>query len=100
MNLMNVVISRLCFISDCVFFYKLNVDCVFYPAVMREVTSASPSLLEPRPRNNPQVVGEIRAEKTYTTHMNTMESISFCCSKFGCIFCSDSSVYIDLLHGK
>jgi hypothetical protein len=34
-------------------------------------------LLEPRPRNNPQVADEIRAEKIHTTHMNTMESISF-----------------------
>jgi hypothetical protein len=45
MNLMNVVINRLCFVSDCVFFYKLNVDYVFYPAVMGELMSASPSLL-------------------------------------------------------
>jgi hypothetical protein len=45
MNLMNVVISRLCFVLDCVFFYKLNADCVFYPAVMGELTSVSPSLL-------------------------------------------------------
>jgi hypothetical protein len=35
----------LCFISDCVFFYKLNAKCVFYPAVMGELTSARPSLL-------------------------------------------------------
>jgi hypothetical protein len=45
MNLMNVVISRLCFVLDCVFFYKLNADCVFYPAVTGELTSVSPSLL-------------------------------------------------------
>jgi hypothetical protein len=37
-------------------------------------------------RNNPQVVGEIRAKKTHTTHMNTMKLISFWCSKLGCIF--------------
>jgi hypothetical protein len=45
MNLMNVVISKLCFVLDCVFFYKLNADCVFYPTVMGELTSASLSLL-------------------------------------------------------
>jgi hypothetical protein len=45
MNLMNVVISRLCFVSDCVFFYKLITDYVFYPVVTGELTSASPSLL-------------------------------------------------------
>jgi hypothetical protein len=45
MNLMNVVINRLFFVSDCVFFYKLNTYCVFYPAVMGELTSVSPSLL-------------------------------------------------------
>jgi hypothetical protein len=38
MNLMNVVINTLCFVSDCVFFYKLNADCVFYPAVTGELT--------------------------------------------------------------
>jgi hypothetical protein len=32
--------------ADCVFFYKLNVDCVFYPAVTDELTSACPSLLK------------------------------------------------------
>jgi hypothetical protein len=32
-NLMNVVISRLYFVLDCVFFYKLNADYVFYPTV-------------------------------------------------------------------
>jgi hypothetical protein len=32
-NLMNVVISRLYFVLDCVFFCKLNADYVFYPAV-------------------------------------------------------------------
>jgi hypothetical protein len=42
---MNVVISRLYFIFDCVFFYKLNADYAFYSAVMGELTSASPSLL-------------------------------------------------------
>jgi hypothetical protein len=48
MNLMNVVISRLCFASDCVFFYKLNTDCVFYPVVTGELMSVSPLLLETR----------------------------------------------------
>jgi hypothetical protein len=43
MNLMNVNISILCFVSDCVFFYKLNVYCVFYPAVTGELMSANPS---------------------------------------------------------
>jgi hypothetical protein len=43
--LMNVIISRLCFVSDCVFFYKLNEDCVLYPALTGGLTSASPSLL-------------------------------------------------------
>jgi hypothetical protein len=28
-------------------------------------------------RNNPQVAGGIRVEKTHTTHTKTMESISF-----------------------
>jgi hypothetical protein len=42
---MNVVISRLCFDSDYVFLYKLNVDCVFYPAVTGELTSVILSLL-------------------------------------------------------
>jgi hypothetical protein len=51
-------------------------------------------------RNNPQVVGEIRAENTHTTHVNTMKPISFWCSKLGCIFWLYSSVYIDLLHEK
>jgi hypothetical protein len=41
MNLIIVVISRLCFILDCVFFYKLNADCVFYPVVTGELTSVS-----------------------------------------------------------
>jgi hypothetical protein len=45
MNLMNVVISRLCFVLDCVFFYKLNAYCVFYPSVTGELTSVIPSLL-------------------------------------------------------
>jgi hypothetical protein len=45
MNLMNVVINRLCFVLYCVLFYKLNVDCVFYPAVMGELTLISLSLL-------------------------------------------------------
>jgi hypothetical protein len=45
MNFMYVVRCILCFISDCVFFYKLNAKCVFYPAVMGELMSARPSLL-------------------------------------------------------
>jgi hypothetical protein len=45
MNLMFVARCRLCFVSDCVFFYKLNADCVFYPAITGEVMSARPSLL-------------------------------------------------------
>jgi hypothetical protein len=62
MNLMNVVINRLCFVSDCVFFYKLNADCVVYATVTGwadvskpiatvdlnndvQMTSARPSLL-------------------------------------------------------
>jgi hypothetical protein len=45
MNLMNVVISRLCFISDRVLFYKLNAGYVFYPSVTGEWTSVNPSLL-------------------------------------------------------
>jgi monomeric isocitrate dehydrogenase len=52
------------------------------------------------PRNNPQVVGEIRAENTHTTHVNTMEPISFWCSKLGYVFWLYSSVYIDILHEK
>jgi hypothetical protein len=43
-------------------------------------------VLEPHPRNNPQVADEIRAEKTHTTHANTVELISFWCSKLDCIF--------------
>jgi hypothetical protein len=38
-------ISRLCFVSDGVLFYKLNADSVFYPVVMGELPSASLSLL-------------------------------------------------------
>jgi hypothetical protein len=45
MNLINVIISRLRFVSDCIFFYKLNTDYVFYPSVTGELTSVSPSLL-------------------------------------------------------
>jgi hypothetical protein len=45
MNLMNVVISRLCFVLDCVFFYKENADFVLYPAVMGELMSARQSIL-------------------------------------------------------
>jgi hypothetical protein len=45
MNLMYVVRYQLSFVSDCIFFYKLNADCVFYTAVMGELTSARPSLL-------------------------------------------------------
>jgi hypothetical protein len=33
--------------TDCVFFHKLNVDCIFYLAVMGELTSACLSLLDP-----------------------------------------------------
>jgi hypothetical protein len=40
MNLMYVARCRLCFVLDCVFFYKLNVDCIFYPAVMGVLMSA------------------------------------------------------------
>jgi hypothetical protein len=61
MNLMYVIRCKLCFILDCVFFYKLNTYCVVYPAVTGELsksvitvdsssdgwmTSACPSLLE------------------------------------------------------
>jgi hypothetical protein len=45
-------------------------------------------------------VSESRAEKTHTTHANTIEPISFWCSKLGYIFGLYSSIYIDLLHGK
>jgi hypothetical protein len=60
MNLMYVIRCKLCFILDCVFFYKLNTYCVAYPAVTGELsksvatvdsssdewmTSAYPSLL-------------------------------------------------------
>jgi hypothetical protein len=31
--------------TDFIFFYKPNIDCVFYPVVTNEVTSAHPSLL-------------------------------------------------------
>jgi hypothetical protein len=51
-------------------------------------------------RNNPQVAGEIRAEKIHTTHTNIMKVISFWCSKLDCIFCLYSFVYIDLLYEK
>jgi hypothetical protein len=53
-----------------------------------------------RTRNNPQVAGEIKAEKTHTTHVNTMELILFWCSKLDCVFWLYSSVYINLLHRK
>jgi hypothetical protein len=36
---------QIVFGSDCVFFYKLNADCVFYPTVTSELTSVSPLLL-------------------------------------------------------
>jgi hypothetical protein len=49
---------------------------------------------------NPQVVGEIRAENIHTTHKNTIKPISFWYSKLDCIFWLYSSVYIDLLHEK
>jgi hypothetical protein len=49
MNLMYVIICRLCFVSQTVcilcLFYKLNADYAFYPAVTDELMSASPSLL-------------------------------------------------------
>jgi hypothetical protein len=45
MNLMNVVISRLYFVLDCVLFYKLNADCIFYLALTGELTSVRPLLL-------------------------------------------------------
>jgi hypothetical protein len=66
----------------------------------QRVKTLADSLLEPCRRNNPQVVGEIRAEKTHTTHVNIIELISFWCCKLGCIFWLYCSVYIDLLHGK
>jgi hypothetical protein len=34
-----------CILFQIVFFYKLNADCVFYLAVMSELTLAHPSLL-------------------------------------------------------
>jgi hypothetical protein len=43
--LMYVVRYSLCFVLDYVFFYKLNADCVFYPAIMDELTSSRSSLL-------------------------------------------------------
>jgi hypothetical protein len=42
---MYVARCRLCFIPDCVFFYKLNADCIFYPAVTGGLMLAHPSLL-------------------------------------------------------
>jgi hypothetical protein len=63
-------------------------------------TSVGDGMLELCLKNNPQVAGEIRAKNTYTTLMNTMELISFWCSKHGCIFLLYSSTYIDLLHEK
>jgi hypothetical protein len=45
MNLMYVIRCRLYFVSDCVFFYKLNTYYVFYPAVTGEQALACPSLL-------------------------------------------------------
>jgi hypothetical protein len=35
-NLMYVIRCILCFILDCAFFYKLNIDCVVYPVVMTD----------------------------------------------------------------
>jgi hypothetical protein len=58
------------------------------------------AMLDPRRRNNPQVVGKIRVEKVHITHANIIEPISFWCSKLGCIFWLYSSIYIDLLHEK
>jgi hypothetical protein len=43
--LMYVARCRLYFILDCVFFYKINADYVFYPTVMGELTLARLSLL-------------------------------------------------------
>jgi hypothetical protein len=42
---MNLTLNLMCFVSNCVFFYKLNAYCVFYPVVMGELTSARLSLL-------------------------------------------------------
>jgi hypothetical protein len=70
-----------------------------YGSLVEEMEHGS-CLFEPRLRNNPQVVGEIRVEKAHTTYVNTMRPISFWCSKFGCVFWLYSSVYIDLLHEK
>jgi hypothetical protein len=47
---LDIIRCRLCVSSqklyaDYFFFYKLNVDCVFYSAVMGEMTSISISLL-------------------------------------------------------
>jgi hypothetical protein len=39
-----------------------------------------------RPMSNPQVVSKIRVEKAHITHVNTMEPISFWCSKLDCVF--------------
>jgi hypothetical protein len=45
-----IIGCRLCFLSEtkcnCVFFQKLNADLVFYPAVIGELMSTHPSLLE------------------------------------------------------
>jgi hypothetical protein len=40
MNLMYVIRCKLCFILDCVFFYKLNTYCVVYPAVTGELSKS------------------------------------------------------------
>jgi hypothetical protein len=45
LNLMYVIRYRLCFVLDCVFFYKLNADCVFSPAVTDELILVCPLLL-------------------------------------------------------
>jgi hypothetical protein len=43
-------------------------------------------MLEPCPRNNPQVVDKIRADNTHTTHVNTIEPILFLCNKLDFVF--------------
>jgi hypothetical protein len=45
LNLTYLIRCRLRFVSDCVFFYKLNAYCIFYPAVTGELMSARQSLL-------------------------------------------------------
>jgi hypothetical protein len=45
LNLMYVIRCRLYFVLGYVFFYKLNIECIFYPVVTGELTSASMLLL-------------------------------------------------------